>query len=256
MRHRCLHGFASVAAALTALLALPSWSQSLPAATTNVSCVTAVDGTTTAINDPIDCALAGAHATLTLSPVAGATLHAEYAGGISSLVQASASIKYYFQITGGSVGDFVPLLIATRLSTAVSAADGGSASASLFVHSVSGGAVPDKEVDVCSNVTCGGGGATFSGALATTGLSGDVGDFIVLNLLAGVGDSFDARSADASADPWIYVDPVFAGASRYSIVVSDGVGNGVAAVPEPSTLALVALGLGALLRRRLSPIDG
>ena len=250
MRDRFLNGLVAAALASATLLPMASWSQALPAATTDVLCSTVVDGAATYLNDPSRCSLPGVQASLTLSPVAGATLHAQYGGGINSSAQANASIKYYFQITGGSVGDAVPLLIATELATAVSAPDGGSASASLFVHSASGGAIPDREIMVCSNGSCGASGSTFSGTLATTGFSGDDGDFIVLDLIAGVGDSFGARSADASADPWIYIDPTFAGASQYRIAVSDGVANAISAVPEPSTFALLALGLGALSRRR------
>jgi hypothetical protein len=255
MRDRFLNGLVAAAVASLALLPMTSWGQALPAATTAVQCATVVDGVATHVNDPSRCSLPGAQAALTLSPVAGATLHAEYGGGINSSAQANASIKYYFQIIGGSVGDAVPLLIATELATAVSAPDGGSASASLFVHS-SAGAIPDRQIVVCSNGSCGASGPTFSGTLATTGFSGDDGDFIVLDLIAGVGDSFGARSADASADPWIYIDPAFAGASRYRIAVSDGVANAISAVPEPSTFALLALGLGALARRRSHRLRG
>jgi hypothetical protein len=250
MRDPFLNSLSAAAVASAALLPIPSWSQALPAPTTFVQCSTVDNGTATYVNDPFQCALPGVQASLSLSPVAGATLHAEYGGGINSSAQANASIEYFFQVIGGNVGDAVPLLIATQLATAVSATDGASAGASLLVHSSSGGGIPDKEIDVCSNGSCGASGSSFSGTLATTGFSGDVGDFIVLNLIAGVGDSFAARSADASADPWIYIDPTFAGASQYRIAVSEGVANGVSAVAEPSTFALFALGLAALSRRR------
>ena len=68
---------------------------------------------------------------------------------------------------------------------------------------------------------------------------------VLRNLSADIGDNFDAGSADASADPWIYIDPTFASGSQYRIAGSDGVANGVSAVPEPSTFALLALGLDA-----------
>jgi hypothetical protein len=57
----------------------------------------------------------------------------------------------------------------------------------------------------------------------------------------------------AFADPFIEVDPNFANASDYSIVVSQGIGNTpVSATPEPSSLVLasVALGCVALLRQK------
>ena len=44
------------------------------------------------------------------------------------------------------------------------------------------------------------------------------------------------------AEPCIEVDPNFANASDYSIVVSQGIGNTpVSATPEPSSLALAGL---------------
>src|SRR5450755_3478576 len=121
MRDRFLNGLVAAAVASAMLLPMTSWSQALPAATTSARCSTVVDGVATFLNDPIRCTLPGVQASLTLSPVAGATLHAQYGGGINSSAQANASLKYYFQITGGHVGDAVPLLIATQLATTVSA---------------------------------------------------------------------------------------------------------------------------------------
>jgi hypothetical protein len=47
----------------------------------------------------------------------------------------------------------------------------------------------------------------------------------------------------------IFIDPSFVEASRYSIVVSPGVGNALpsAPVPEPGAVGLAVLGLGALV---------
>jgi hypothetical protein len=64
-----------------------------------------------------------------------------------------------------------------------------------------------------------------------------------------------AGFAQAFADPYIYIDPSFANAADYSIVVSAGVSNSQAsptATPEPASFALVSIALGGLvlLRRR------
>jgi hypothetical protein len=59
-------------------------------------------------------------------------------------------------------------------------------------------------------------------------------------------------SADASAEPFIYVDPSFAGAGNYSILVSSGIGNG-AASPKPGTLLLLCTGVSAFFVTRRLP---
>ena len=75
-----------------------------------------------------------------------------------------------------------------------------------------------------------------------------------MSLIAAVSaGGIGAEAAFASVDPVIFIDPAFPDASRYSILVSPGVGNESPSnpVPEPSGLALVAL--GALVVWRFRP---
>jgi PEP-CTERM motif len=47
----------------------------------------------------------------------------------------------------------------------------------------------------------------------------------------------------AGADPYIFIDPAFVGGIQFSLLISEGIGNGpVSAVPEPSTWAMMILG--------------
>jgi hypothetical protein len=57
--------------------------------------------------------------------------------------------------------------------------------------------------------------------------------------------------ATAFLDPYFYIDPTFANASDYSIIVSPGVGN--FAAPEPSTWTMVLLGIASLGFARFRP---
>jgi hypothetical protein len=60
-------------------------------------------------------------------------------------------------------------------------------------------------------------------------------------------------SASSFIDPYLQIDPSFADASRYTIVLSQGIGNSVAATPIPASLPLFVSalgGLGLLARRR------
>jgi hypothetical protein len=71
----------------------------------------------------------------------------------------------------------------------------------------------------------------------------------------------NAGSASAFLDPYFYIDPTFAFASEYSVIVSAGIGNTPpGSVPEPSTWAMLLIGFAGLgyaeyARRRARPLS-
>jgi hypothetical protein len=75
-------------------------------------------------------------------------------------------------------------------------------------------------------------------------VSGEVGT-VELTIQA-ANTAFFSGTASAFADPHIFVDPSFAGAGNYSVLLSDNVGNGLRPVPEPGTLMLLVVGLLSL----------
>jgi hypothetical protein len=233
---------------LLALAARPVLAQDLPAAVSAVQCNELVQGQQTIVPDPVACSLTHTTASATLAPVAAVTAHGDYAAGLDNSAQANADLNYYFEVLGGQPGDVVPLIVATELSTSI-VGSGSIAGASLQLHASA--TRFDQNAVACSGSSdaCSTYPTVFAGTLAAAAVSGSLDNFIHLSVEAGGGDSLTAGSADASADPWIYVDPSFAGAANYRIVLSEGVANGlpVAAVPEPAEVALLAAGLAFLL---------
>ena len=78
-------------------------------------------------------------------------------------------------------------------------------------------------------------------------------------MIATADSAFKLGPSDATAfiDPVFSIDPSFANADQYSIVTSDGIGNGAGAggVPEPAAWGMMLLGfagLGVMARRRRS----
>jgi hypothetical protein len=240
-------------ALVTALVGLQATAATiLPAPTTLADC--AVD--TLRVLNPTSCVLnfaGNASASVTLSPFVILTAEAGSppVDGIVHGAAASAVVTYSFAVTGGNPGDIVPILIATNLSSLGSDPSHGIGFAELSVHT---GAAGDSFVVVCSNATCGTAASSFSGVLRTRATSGDTSNGLTLQVAASTGDSLLATSASASADPFIVIDPDFAGAALYSILVSPGVGNvEITATPEPATVSLLLnavafLGLGVCRR--------
>ena len=239
-------GCAAVLAALSAMAA-PARADSLPTAITETSCGADPNGVFQRVVDPTSCVLATALGSLTLTPFVNLSVQISTVGVFLNGVHgggATAVVRYFFEVIGGNSGDVVPLLIATNLSTDATAASGGHSFASLSAFTNSFG---NSFVAVCTNESCGSTVSSFSGLLSTRAKSGEVGE-LDLQVSAGSG-GLDSGFASASADPFIYVDPSFSAASQYSILVSPGVGNGIAAasVPEPGSAGLLALSV-ALLR--------
>jgi PEP-CTERM motif len=233
-----------VLAILTCSLAKVSWCDGiLPAATGSTLC----EGITPKpVQNPSSCSVAGgASGSVQLSPSAQTVSHAEVPeGGVTS--QALTGLKYSFEVVGGKVGDLVPLLVETNLETS---ATGREAFAAADIQVTTMPPLPTV-VAVCTDGSCPF-GTSFSGTFSVDAVSGRV-DTVLLVTQSAVGGLFGGR-ADALADPFIFVDPSFAKASNYSLVLSDGIGNGdggmgssSGAVPEPASFALLGVGLATL----------
>ena len=227
-------------------LAVIARASSLPVPVTVAECVDF-----SVIDDPGSCFVSGndasASAFLTLAPFL--SLGAQSSSGpINDLFNpgagAVATVDYSFQVVGGNPGDVVPILIATGLSATASSFSHAFGFAETVVHTSFG----DASRVVCTNNTCGTTDTSFSGVFAWSAISQETGDTIHLSVEAESGDSPLAESANAAADPFIFIDPTFAGAANYSVQVSPGVANSLpSSVPEPATLALSAAALLLLI---------
>ena len=236
-------------------LTTPTWSDVLSAATTVANC--ALGGTV--VSDPSACSFGGGSASAVLSPFVGIRAGASGFGDDNG---AFAQARYSFAVVGGNPGDQVPVDIVVDLRTAASVngiddIGGGIADAFADINVLNHGqSILEKcaSTDRINRDLCGVNG--FSGSIAITALSGDVSNQLQLRAIAGTGpDPFgDSLSAFAFADPFIFVDPTFPGADQYSIVLSEGVGNGIAStVPEPGTLLPLGVVLAAFALLGLRP---
>ncbi len=219
------------------------WAGIIPPATSSAGCST----NTGPSNDggAFSCAqsnLAGYnYGSVTTLPFVSLTAQAAsgaFVGSFTTVVH----LDYSFEVIGGNPGDQVPLLISTNLSSL------GSADALGFASIAVGTSLSDPSLSVCSDGSCSA-GTEFSGTLSAEALSGSI-NTVSLEIEASAGFGPGDQTASASADPWIFIDPTFAGLADYSIELSDGIGNGLSPVPEPSTWSLLLLAALALLLSR------
>jgi hypothetical protein len=191
----------------------------------------------------------GATASLRVSP--DVLLETSVASTTNGGASANAFMVYHFNIFGPSATS-IPLLIYTALGTSASGdprTSRGSGTAQFRVTTALGQQSIQRS---CDNVS-GCANDAFSGAvsiLATANFFNEI-------LLATSATAQYGAVASAFADPRIVIDPSFQNAGAYSIVMTPGVANDMAAVtstvPEPSTFVLTAGGLalaGLVARRR------
>ena len=210
----------------------------LPVATSGAECIPASGPV---VDNTISCSAGGGSAQVTLSPFAGVAASAVAAQGTST--GADASLNYDFEVVGGNPGDPVPVLITANLVTIANSTS--AAFASIFVapgeQSLGG-----TQVVACTNETLCTQPAEFLGTFTVSVQSASV-NSLGLEVTSGQLSSEGPENSSASADPLIMVDPSFANASEYSIVLSPGVANAVgSAVPEPGSGFIVIGALGVL----------
>ena len=226
---RCLARWVLAVTGAVGLAAIPGEAAPiLPGPTTLAHCGVNSGGGFGVLDDPTSCTLGitdHASGSLTVAPFVNLTAEASspVAEGIHG-AGVDVFVTYAFQVTGGNPGDTVPILIRTSLSATGTDTSLSSAFAALTIHT---GAVGTATLAaVCNNATCGTTETSFSGTLSSRARSGAPGDFVQLQIsVATTGNALSAESARASADPFIFVDPSFPGASLYSITVSPGVAN-------------------------------
>jgi hypothetical protein len=250
---RYLRLFSTGLALAVVAAAVPATAATLPMAATFVQCF--ADGNNAF--HATECAQGSfpgvppsAFASATLSPFPSVAVEVIAPPATVLGAGADANATYWFQVTGGTVGDTVPVLFDFALS-AVSSPE-SSALARLIIRT---SVVPfTVEELVCNPLSCD--ETTFSDTVSVQARSGSTLDSVTLYVLAQAPvTGVSHESARAFADPYIYVDPAFTNASLYSIVVSPGVANvPLSPVPEPSPVTLWLAGslliAVALARRR------
>jgi len=167
-----------------------------------------------------------------------------------SAAVALAALQYDFTLTGGHVGDLVPVLVLTSLLTFADLSDdpnnANTASANIDVRSLSpvNGVVNEDSEFACSShpVICDQ-PEDVEAELKITMASGSAGRVFMQVLVAA--SSTSGGAASAQIDPFIFVDPRFANAADYTISVASGVAN-ARPLPEPGVWALLLAGLGGL----------
>jgi len=160
-----------------------------------------------------------------------------YATEPTGYAVAGGSVSYGFAVAGPS-DVMVPLLVSVTLRTDAQADPGSATSGYARVYLQATGGIYDEsvscQVDACAHNTL------FD--IVPLLMQANDFDSGLVSLQANATAS--GGTAMAYADPVFTIDPSFADAALYSIVLPEGIANGdESAVPEPSTCLLAPLAL-------------
>ena len=254
-----LSGLSTLAAALTFCPGFARADAGVPAATSLVDC-TADDGSH--VGGTSSCAIDHSTASVTTSPFVVLTASAAYDASAPASSGGFVVLNYNFAAVGGTQDTVVPVDIDVVLNQQT--VNSSNSPAYGFSEIVVDTPRSSTGAVICSS-SCIDSSTSLSTTLQVNVLADELGSNVVtleIEALAGGYADIPPNSANASADPRIYIDPSFADASAYRIVLSDGLGNGnaVSTVPEPSALALLVgglvlagLGVGTSRRGRRMP---
>lgn len=199
------------------------------------------DPATTTITDPSNVSAPNASGSVATLPSVDIQTTSTALGSFLGGQSATAFLTYYFSVTGGSVGTPVTVDVLTNLMTSASAEPIPGSTAFYAFSEIDVG--PTLEETVCTDTTqCS--NSQFNGTLQLTVNSGDQVQ-VHFEVISESNVAFSG-TASASADPMISIAPTNLDPQLYSIILSDGVGNGLAptTTPLPAAFPLFAGGLG------------
>jgi hypothetical protein len=174
------------------------------------------------------------------SPVPSVVAEAQASATANLGAGSSATALYRFQVVGPADGVDVPLLIDYRLTAT------GTNDAVAIARIIINAGTTFSGVEACSDFRPGSlcdGPTDEQSTFRLTVKTGSRFDSVTLYAEAQAAvTGFSQESALALSDPYIHVDPAFADAALYSVLVSPGFGN-APPVPEPAALWLLVPGL-------------
>ena len=184
------------------------------------------------------------YASFSMSGAPAASVTADASGGTNNHSgSASAAITYFMEYSGPS-NVTIPLLMTVAGEVDTTGGAGNLTYAAARIEFDSNQLwEPFCRADFgCSKETI---GQTFS-----FNIQSNQEYQVLISAGANVSTGNTDGTAHAFADPQFSIDPSFANAGDYSLVLSSGIGNALTAAPEPATITAAGLALAALIARR------